>query len=176
MSKTVKMSATSQDRVTLNIDRFPHLKKLIKAAEKLGTYIALMEEKKTILLSQQSKNKNIPRTLEVVNLDIEVIDLEIKIAKAHANKHERHEEINAYHNEVAHYLPIMEKEYSDVRKQALLMAQDQSFVDLVRLKEEIEIGNNNSKNFNQNWEQKMRHYLELKKILEPKPKPEAEQK
>ena len=168
MSKTVKMQAKKQDKVMLNIDRFPHLKKLIAASEKLGKLHTLLEEKKMFLLKEHSKNQNKPRSLETVNLDIDVIELDIKIARNAINRHERMEEISAYHNEVARLLPEVDKNFQEMRKKALVQLQDNTYPDWIRLNEEIEIGNKNSSEFNKNWEMKMRHYLELKQILEPK--------
>lgn len=176
MTKVKQMTAEitpankEQKKVIANIDFFPHLKNIKESIEKLKTYIDLLEKRKVFA----RENYNSLPVKEQVEVDILEIETDTKIARSRQRIDERNQYFNDYVKKLSETFDEVVKNYDQTRKDAILKSRDKKFHNAAALKNELDEANNYAGYFQNNWELKFRHYLELKKLLTASPaaKPE----
>lgn len=169
MAKTVSMAKKKAEKaakaILANIDRFPYLKNVKDTIGKLKEYNELLEKRK--VFAKEGYNDLSPK--EQNDVDILIIETDMRISKNRRNIDERTEYFNSYHDELVNiYDEVLEKNDS-IRKEAIMKAKDKKFHNAKALKDELEVGNDSAAKFQTNWELKIRHYLELKKLLTASP-------
>jgi hypothetical protein len=147
-----------------NMDKFPHL---INIKEGISTLKSLHErlELRTRLIKENYSDKT---EYEKNEIEIILIDTKIRLIKVNKSILDRTDYYNKYFSSINEMLPEVTKRYSSMRKKALLEISNPSKdMDIKALKAEIKNGNDKVAEMEKNHETKIRHYLELKNILEP---------
>jgi len=146
------------------MNKFPHL---VNIKEGITTLKKLHErlELRTILIKKDYTSKS---EFEKNEIEIVLLDTSIRLVKVNKSIKDRTEYYNKYYESLNETMPEVIKRYSEMRKKALLQISSPSKdIDTKALKAEIKNGNDLTSEMEKNYETKIRHYLELKNILEP---------
>lgn len=159
------------DKKTLS--KFPHLINIqegISTLKKLHEHLEL--RKKYIKTDFSSKTTHEKNEIEII-----ILDTEIRLVKINKQIKDRTEYYNKYFASLNESYPEVEKNFKFMRKKALLSISRSDTDKAVKksLKSEMDAGNERMTEMKSNYETKIRHYLELKNILEPEEKEEKKE-
>ena len=155
----------NKQQIEKNMKRYPHLCNIKAGLSTLKTLKERLESRKKLIKANFTEKP--PH--EQNEIEITLIKTDIEIAKLNKNILERTEYFNTYFEQLANYFTILDKEFSNVRLEAIKLSMDKEFPKQKELKAELDPSKCLADQFNKNEEYRIRHYLELKKIMSKEP-------
>ena len=152
----------SMQKMSFDLDKFPHLLNLKNTIEDMKRYIDLLNKRKVLL-----KEKNTEKTEYEKNEDeIVVIRTNWELAKAHKNLREKENYFTEFCEKLDEHIQEANDHYDEVVAKARAWKGNKTIAEQLR----VEFDTVQKEDLNTDWQMRIKHFITLKAIMNPKPK------
>lgn len=149
-------------KMSFKLEKFPHLLNLKNTIEDMKRYIDLLNKRKVLL-----KEKNTEKSEYEKNEDeIVIIRTNWELAKSHKNLREKENYFTEFCEKLEEHIKETNENFDDVVSKARNWRGNKTIAEQLR----VEFETVEKEDLNKDWQMRIKHFITLKAIMNPKPK------
>ena len=154
----------SMSKMSFDLEKFPHLISVKSAVESQKSYIECMNKRKVLIRENNSEKSEYQKNED----EIVLIRTDWELAKAHKNLREKENYFRDFSENIASYIDEVNEKFDQVFLKATSFKEQRNKVIYEQLKAEFDTVKD--VDMNEDWQMRIKHYITLKTILNPKKK------
>lgn len=154
----------SMSKMSFDLEKFPHLISVKQGIDSQKRYIECMNKRKVLIKENTSEKTEYQKNED----EIVVLRTDWELAKAHKNLREKEDYFRDFSQQIAGYIDEVNEKYDQVYEKAKAYKVERNKVIYEQLQAEFDAVKD--VDMDDDWQMRIKHYITLKTILNPKKK------
>ena len=152
----------SMSVMSFDLEKFPHLISVKNAIESQKRYIECMNKRKVLIKENNAEKSEYQKNED----EIVLLRTDWELAKAHKNLREKEDYFRDFSQQVSGYVDEVNEKYEQVFSKAKSFKSERNKVIYEQLQAEFDAVKD--VDMDEDWQMRIKHYITLKTILNPK--------